>query len=88
MFNSNIPSRSELPTSAQLIKSTVIAIITAVFILVTMVLPAEYAIDPTGVGRLLKLTEMGEIKISLPRKRKRTARQARINHRCQRIRDV
>ena len=65
MFNSDIPSRSELPTSAQLIKSTVIAIIAAIFILVTMVLPAEYAIDPTGAGRLLKLSEMGEIKKQL-----------------------
>lgn len=65
MFNSNIPSRSELPTSAQLIRSTVIAIVTAIVILVTMVLPAEHAIDPTGVGCLLKLTEMGEIKQQL-----------------------
>ncbi|MCU0854860.1 MAG: hypothetical protein MUF63_08155, partial [Rhodobacteraceae bacterium] len=28
-------------------------------------LPAEYAIDPTGVGRMLGLTEMGEIKQQL-----------------------
>lgn len=65
MYNSDIPSRAELPTTAQLIKSTIIAIITAIAILVTIVLPAEYAIDPTGVGRMLKLTEMGEIKKQL-----------------------
>lgn len=65
MYNSDIPTRAELPSSAQLIKSTIIAAIAAVAILVTIVLPAEYAIDPTGVGRLLKLTEMGEIKIQL-----------------------
>jgi hypothetical protein len=65
MYNSDIPTRAELPTSAQLIKSTVIAIITAAVILVTIVLPAEKAIDPTGIGRLLKLTEMGEIKLQL-----------------------
>lgn len=34
-------------------------------ILVTVVLPAEYGIDPTGVGRVLGLTEMGEIKREL-----------------------
>jgi hypothetical protein len=37
----------------------------AVAILVTVVLPAEYAIDPTGVGRVLGLTEMGETKREL-----------------------
>ena len=65
MYNSDMPTRAELPTSAQLIKSTIIAIITAAIILVTIVLPAEYAIDPTGIGRMLKLTEMGEIKNQL-----------------------
>ena len=34
-------------------------------ILVTVVLPAEYGIDPTGAGRVLGLTEMGEIKREL-----------------------
>ncbi|SEB03621.1 transmembrane anchor protein [Rubrimonas cliftonensis] len=31
----------------------------------TVVLPAEYGIDPTGVGRVLGLAEMGEIKQEL-----------------------
>lgn len=65
MYNSDIPTRAELPSSAQLLKSTIIALVAAAVILVTIVLPAEYAIDPTGGGRLLKLTEMGEIKIQL-----------------------
>ena len=30
-----------------------------------MVLPAEYGIDPTGVGRILGLTAMGEVKMRL-----------------------
>ena len=34
-------------------------------LLVTVVLPAEYGIDPTGAGRLLGLNEMGEIKTQL-----------------------
>jgi hypothetical protein len=65
MYNSEIPTRAELPTTAQLIRSTIIAIVTAAILLVTIVLPAEYAIDPTGIGRILKLTEMGEIKTQL-----------------------
>jgi hypothetical protein len=28
-------------------------------------MPAEYAIDPTGIGKVLGLTKMGEIKQSL-----------------------
>ena len=62
MYNSDIPTHAELPSSAQLIKSTIIAIAAAIVILVTIVLPSEYAIDPTGVGKMLNLTEMGEIK--------------------------
>ena len=37
------PTRAELPTSAQLLKSTILALIAAAFILVAVVLPAEYA---------------------------------------------
>ncbi|MDU8928854.1 transmembrane anchor protein [Alisedimentitalea sp. MJ-SS2] len=65
MFNSKKPSLEELPTSAQLLKSTIIAAVSAVVILVTVVLPAEYGIDATGIGRALGLAEMGEIKSEL-----------------------
>ncbi|SEP18032.1 hypothetical protein SAMN04490248_13310 [Salinihabitans flavidus] len=65
MFNSNRPSLEELPSSAQLLKSTAIAVVAAVAILVTVVLPAEYGIDPTGVGGAIGLAEMGEIKTQL-----------------------
>ncbi|WP_067217525.1 transmembrane anchor protein [Stappia indica] len=65
MYNSDTPTRAELPTSAQLLKSTIIAIVAAVAILVAIVLPSEYGIDPTGAGRMLGLTEMGEIKTQL-----------------------
>ncbi|MGI9078303.1 MAG: hypothetical protein ACR2G6_13390 [Gemmatimonadaceae bacterium] len=37
----------------------------ATFLLVTVVLPAEYGVDPTGIGRLLGLAQMGEIKVAL-----------------------
>ena len=65
MFNAEKPSLDELPTSAQLIRSTAIAAVSAVAILVTVVLPAEYNIDPTGIGGALGLAEMGEIKTQL-----------------------
>lgn len=65
MFNTDKPSLEELPSSAQLLRSTIIAAISAVVILVAVVLPAEYGIDPTGAGRILGLTEMGEIKQEL-----------------------
>jgi len=65
VFNAEKPSLEELPTSAQLIRSTIIAAISAVTILVTVVLPAEYGIDPTGIGRVIGLAEMGEIKREL-----------------------
>lgn len=65
MFNSNKPSLEELPSSAQLLRSTLIAAVSAAAILVTVVLPAEYGIDPTRIGRVLGLAEMGEIKTQL-----------------------
>lgn len=65
MYNSETPLRAELPTSKQLTRSTVIAAVCAAALLATVVLPAEYGIDPTGAGRLLGLTEMGEIKTRL-----------------------
>lgn len=65
MFNSKLPTLNELPTSRQLLRSSVIALAVAAALLVTVVMPAEYAIDPTGVGRVLGLTQMGEIKKTL-----------------------
>lgn len=65
MYNANIPSSEELPSTSKLIKSTILAAIGAGVLLVTVVMPSEYGIDPTGVGKLLGLTEMGEIKTSL-----------------------
>ncbi|MDP2016183.1 MAG: transmembrane anchor protein [Hydrogenophaga sp.] len=65
MYNSDSPIRAELPSSKQLFRSTVLAVISAVVLLVAVVLPADYGIDPTGIGRVLRLTEMGEIKKQL-----------------------
>ncbi|TNB81422.1 transmembrane anchor protein [Pseudomonas sp. Fig-3] len=65
MFNTKLPTINELPTSRQLLRSTVIAVGVAAALLVTVVMPSEYAIDPTGAGRVLGLTQMGEMKITL-----------------------
>lgn len=67
MYNSSVPTTAELPSSRQLLRSTVIAAVVAAVLLVTVVFPAEYGKDWTGVGRLLGLTEMGEIKTALAR---------------------
>jgi hypothetical protein len=55
----------ETPSSASLVRSTLIAAAVAGVLLVTCVLPAEYGVDPTGVGRVLGLTQMGEVKLAL-----------------------
>lgn len=65
MYNTNFPSRAELPSAGKLLRSTVIAAMVAIVLLVTTILPAERGIDPTGIGRALGLTKMGEIKVSL-----------------------
>ena len=65
MFNVQQPTEKDLPTSEQLLKSTIIAIIVAIILLIMVILPAEYGTDPTGVGNLLGLKEMGDIKMSL-----------------------
>lgn len=65
MFNTPLPTVNELPSTRKLVRSTFIALLTAVGLLVTVVMPSEYAVDPTGVGRALGLTQMGELKITL-----------------------
>ncbi len=67
VFNSQTPSPEDLPTSKQLIRSTILAICIATIVLVIAVLPAEYGVDPTGIGAALGLKEMGEIKVKLER---------------------
>ena len=52
-------------TPGGLIRSTLTAAGAAGAILVLFWLPAEYGIDPTGVGALTGLTEMGDIKQQL-----------------------
>lgn len=65
MFNAHKPDPSELPSTGRLLKSTGIAVAVAGALLVVVVLPAEYGVDPTGAGSLIGLTEMGRIKMQL-----------------------
>ena len=65
MFNAQRPSLEDLPTTRQLLRATFIAAATAGVLLVAIVLPSEYGVDPTGVGRQLGMTQMGEIKMQL-----------------------
>lgn len=65
MYNAQKPNPSELPSTGRLLKSTGLAAVVASGLLVAVVLPAEYGVDPTRVGSMLGLTEMGRIKRSL-----------------------
>lgn len=65
MSKSYIPTEQELPSTNQLLKSTTLAAVVAGVLLVTVVMPAEYGIDPTGIGNLIGLKKMGEIRVSL-----------------------
>ncbi|KFL29690.1 membrane protein [Devosia riboflavina] len=65
MYNTDFPANADLPSAGRLVRSTVIAGASALAILVTVVLPSEYGIDPTGFGRLTGLTTMGQIKMQL-----------------------
>jgi hypothetical protein len=49
---------SPAPSGKRIARSVVIALVVAAVILVTAVLPAEYGIDPTGIGRALGLTAL------------------------------
>jgi hypothetical protein len=65
MYNANVPPEGELPSSRALLRSTLIAAGIALALLLTVVLPAEYGVDPTRIGSVLGLTEMGRIKVAL-----------------------
>ena len=59
MTQPDAPASEDLPTTRQLNRATLLAAVAAAVILVTTVLPAEYGVDPTGIGGALGLTPMG-----------------------------
>lgn len=52
------PATPPPPSGATLAKATLLAIVIAALVLVTVVLPAEYGIDPLGTGRALGLDDL------------------------------
>jgi hypothetical protein len=52
-------------TNAALIKYTLFSLIFAAVTLLTVILPAEYNIDPTGIGHKLGLTVFNEVKTEI-----------------------
>jgi len=59
-------SRDGLPSGKSLVKATAAAIAVAGVVLVTAVLPAEYGIDPTGLGESMGLTLLNSANASEP----------------------
>ena len=50
----------DTPSAATLIKASIAATALAAIVLVTVILPAEYDLDPTGIGGKLGLTVFSE----------------------------
>jgi hypothetical protein len=48
----------ELPSLSRLLRATALAFVVAAVLLILIVLPAEYGVDPTGIGRRLGLTRL------------------------------
>lgn len=63
LANTSPPDPSELPSPRTLATATVAVVILAVAIAVLAVLPAERGVDPTGLGAITGLTEMGDFKV-------------------------
>lgn len=54
----NTSIEQPLPSKAELIRATFIALAVAIVLLVTTILPAEYGVDPVGVGKVLGLDKL------------------------------
>ena len=57
------PSPIAVPSLRTLAMTTIVAIAVAALILVTIVLPAEYGVDPLGTGEKLGLTVMSRVQV-------------------------
>ena len=58
-------SNEGLSATAKFIKFTILVVVVVGVLLVTVVMPSQYGTDPTGIGRVLGLTQMGEAKMQL-----------------------
>lgn len=61
-MNIRKPLPEELPGIGKLALSAILVLLLGMALLITIVLPAEKGIDPTGVGDKLNLTRMGILK--------------------------
>lgn len=59
------PDVAALPSPSALRRATIAACAVALALAVGVVLPAETGRDPTGIGAILGLTKMGQIKVAL-----------------------
>jgi len=55
----NISQNQNLPSTQRLLKATGLSMALAALLLITVVMPAEYGIDPTGIGGHLGLNVLG-----------------------------
>ena len=53
-------------SQAGLLKGTLLALVAAIIVAVLFVLPAEYGVDPTGVGEKLGLLDLGDSQQAAP----------------------
>jgi len=51
-----LPPTAVIPSTRSLAKATAVALVVAIVVLMTAVLPAEYGIDPLGTGKALGLS--------------------------------
>ena len=58
MSDSSAPGRFEPPSGKNILIGSLAALAIAVVVLIAFVLPAEYGIDPTGIGRALGIEGM------------------------------
>jgi hypothetical protein len=65
------------PSKTRIAVATVIALVVASVLLVTVVLPAEYGIDPLGTGKALRLTDLA--KAETPKASPKTDARANTN---------
>jgi len=76
MIEEPFVSTPQPPSKKALAKATVIALLVAAVVLVTVVLPAEYAIDPLGTGKALRLTDLAKADLAPTTKKSETPAKA------------
>jgi hypothetical protein len=54
-----VPPAGQVPTAQALVKASAIAFVVAIVLLVAVVFPAEYGVDPLGTGETLGLSALG-----------------------------